>query len=144
MENINSFEAIGVCIATLVTYICGQKWVLPWLSKIWNWFQERNQKQIDTLGEIQDIKLTETEYYSKTFDTLLNQIQSLEEELNNYASELEKLRTTILRLNAKLYKKSMVISQMQPMCCAREDCGMRIYCQNYIENVTDNGESVND
>lgn len=139
----NTFEIIGVAIASIVTFLGGQKWVLPWLSKIWNWFQERNQKQIDTLGEIQDIKLTETEYYSKTFDTLLNQIQSLEEELNNYASELEKLRTTILRLNAKLYKKSMTIAQMQPMCCAREDCQMRIYCQNFIENIEENGESTN-
>lgn len=143
MNDLNIIEVAGTIVVTLLTYIASQKWVFPAITKCWNWFKEREQKQIDTLGEIQDIKITETEYYSKTFDTLLNQIQSLEEELNNYASELEKLRTTILRLNAKLYKKSMVISQMQPMCCAREDCGMRIYCQNYLENVTDNGESVN-
>ena len=143
MNDLNTIEVIGTIVVTLLTYLASQKWVFPAITKCWNWFQDRNQKQIDTLGEIQDIKITETEYYSKTFDTLLNQIQSLEEELNAYASELEKLRTTILRLNAKLYKKSMVISQMQPMCCAREDCGMRIYCQNYLENVTDNGESNN-
>ena len=142
MNEINVFEAIGVCIATLVTYLCSQKWIFPLIAKAWNWFKSREEKQIDTLEEIQSIKMTEQEYYKQTFQTLLNQIQSLEEELNAYATELEKLRNTILRLNSKLYKKSMTIAQMQPMCCAREDCQMRIYCHNYIENFEENGESI--
>lgn len=142
MNEINAFEAIGVCIATLVTYLCSQKWIFPLITKGWNWLKDREEKQIDTLEEIQSIKMTEQEYYKQTFQTLLNQIQSLEEELNAYATELEKLRNTILRLNSKLYKKSMTIAQMQPMCCAREDCQMRIYCQNFIENIEENGESV--
>ena len=143
MENINAFETIGVCIATLVTYLCSQKWIFPLIAKGWHWFVAREEKQIDTLEEINQLKMTENDYYAKTFQTLLNQIQSLEEELNSYATELEKLRNTILRLNSKLYKKSMTIAQMQPLCCAREDCQMRIHCQNYIENIEENGESIN-
>lgn len=143
MENINAFETIGVCIATLVTYLCSQKWIFPLIAKGWHWLKSREEKQIDTLEEINQLKMTENDYYAKTFETLLNQIQSLEEELNAYATELEKLRNTILRLNSKLYKKSMTIAQMQPMCCAREDCQMRIYCQNFIENIEENGESDN-
>lgn len=140
--NINTFEAIGVAIASIVGFICSQKWIFPLIVKAWNWFKSREEKQIDTLEEINQLKMTENDYYAKTFETLLNQIQSLEEELNAYATELEKLRNTILRLNSKLYKKSMTIAQMQPMCCAREDCQMRIYCQNFIENIEENGESV--
>lgn len=143
MENINSFEAIGVAIISIITFICGQKWIWPLIVKGYNWFKDREDKQIDTLEEIQSIKMNETAYYEKTFQTLLNQIQSLELELNSYATELEKLRNTILRLNSKLYKKSLTIAQMQPLCCAREDCGMRIFCQNYIENIEENGESNN-
>lgn len=140
MENINSFEAIGVCIASILTYLAGQKWIWPLIVKGWNWLKDREEKQIDTLEEIQSIKMNETAYYEKTFQTLLNQIQSLELELNSYATELEKLRNTILRLNSKLYKKSMTIAQMQPLCCAREDCQMRIHCQNYIENIEEKNE----
>lgn len=143
MNEINAFESIGVAIISIITFICGQKWVWPLIVKGYNWFKDREDKQIDTLEEIQSIKMNETAYYEKTFQTLLNQIQSLEIELNSYATELEKLRNTILRLNSKLYKKSMTIAQMQPLCCAREDCGMRIFCQNYIENIDDNGESNN-
>ena len=138
MDEINAFETIGVAIASIITFICGQKWVWPLIVKGWNWFKSREEKQIDTLEEINQLKMTENDYYAKTFETLLNQIQSLEEELNAYATELEKLRNTILRLNSKLYKKSMTIAQMQPMCCAREDCQMRIYCQNFIENIEEN------
>ena len=143
MENINSFEAIGVAIASFIAYICGQKWIWPLIVKGYNWFKDREDKQIDVTEELHTIKMDSLEYYEKTFDTLLNQIQSLELELNSYATELEKLRNTILRLNSKLYKKSMTIAQMQPLCCAREDCQMRIHCQNYIENIEENGESIN-
>ena len=139
----NTFEIIGVAIASIATFLGGQKWIWPLIVKCWNWFKSREEKQIDTLEEINQLKMTENDYYAKTFETLLNQIQSLEEELNAYATELEKLRNTILRLNSKLYKKSMTIAQMQPMCCAREDCQMRIYCQNFIENIEENGESTN-
>lgn len=142
MNEINAFESIGVAIISIITFLCGQKWIWPLIVKGWNWLKDREEKQIDTLEEINQLKMTENDYYAKTFETLLNQIQSLEEELNAYATELEKLRNTILRLNSKLYKKSMTIAQMQPMCCAREDCQMRIYCQNFIENIEENGESV--
>lgn len=142
MEQINIINGVGVAVLTLITYLCSQKWVFPFISKCWNWVKDREQKQIDTLEEINQLKMTENDYYAKTFETLLNQIQSLEEELNSYATELEKLRNTILRLNSKLYKKTMTIAQMQPLCCAREDCQMRIYCQNYIENIEEDGKTI--
>lgn len=140
MENINSFEAIGVCIATLVTYLCSQKWLFPLIVKCWNWFKDREEKQIDTLEEIQSIKMNEQEYYKQTFQTLLNQITSLEEELQSYSAELEKLRATILRLNAKLYDKSLLISQLQSKCCERLDCPHRIACKNYCEEIIKDNE----
>ena len=143
MNEINAFESIGVAIISIITFLCGQKWIWPLIVKGYNWVKSREEKQIDVTEELHTIKMDSLEYYEKTFDTLLNQIQSLEIELNSYATELEKLRNTILRLNSKLYKKSMTIAQMQPLCCAREDCGMRIFCQNYIENIDDNGESNN-
>lgn len=140
MENINAFETIGVCIATLVTYLCSQKWIFPLIAKGWHWLRDREQKQIDVTEELHTIKMNETEYYSQTFDTLLNQIQNLEEELNKYASELERLRTTILRLNSKLYKKSMLIADLQRQCCMRENCPMRLACANYCDEIIENGD----
>lgn len=140
MNEINVFEAIGVCIATLVTYLCSQKWIFPLIAKGWNWLKDREDKQIDTLEEIQSIKMTEQEYYKQTFQTLLNQITSLEEELQSYSAELEKLRATILRLNAKLYDKSLLISQLQSKCCERLDCPHRIACKNYCEEIINDNE----
>lgn len=140
MNEINTFETIGVCIATLVTYLCSQKWIFPLIVKGWNWLKDREEKQIDTLEEIQSIKMNETAYYEKTFQTLLNQITSLEEELQSYASELERLRNTILRLNSKLYDKSLLISQLQTKCCERIDCPHRIACKNYCEEIIKENE----
>ena len=140
MENINTFEVIGVAIASIVTYLCSQKWIFPLIVKGWNWFKSREEKQIDTLEEIQSIKMNEQEYYKQTFQTLLNQITSLEEELQSYSAELEKLRATILRLNAKLYDKSLLISQLQSKCCERLDCPHRIACKNYCEEIINDNE----
>lgn len=143
MNEINAFESIGVAIISIITFICGQKWVWPLIVKGYNWFKDREDKQIDTLEEIQSIKMNETAYYEKTFQTLLNQITSLEEELQSYASELEKLRNTILRLNSKLYDKSLLISQLQTKCCERMDCPHRIMCKNYCSEISkENGESI--
>lgn len=140
MENINTFEIIGVAIASIVTFLGGQKWIWPLIVKCWNWLKDREDKQIDTLEEIQNIKMNETAYYEKTFQTLLNQITSLEEELQSYASELERLRNTILRLNSKLYDKSLLISQLQTKCCERMDCPHRIACKNYCEEIIKDNE----
>lgn len=140
MENINTFEIIGVAIASIVTFLGGQKWVWPLIVKCWNWLKDREDKQINTLEEIQNIKMNETAYYEKTFQTLLNQITSLEEELQSYASELERLRNTILRLNSKLYDKSLLISQLQTKCCERMDCPHRIACKNYCEEIIKDNE----
>ena len=140
MENINTFEIIGVVIASIVTFLGGQKWIWPLIVKCWNWLKDREDKQIDTLEEIQNIKMNETAYYEKTFQTLLNQIASLEEELQSYASELERLRNTILRLNSKLYDKSLLISQLQTKCCERMDCPHRIACKNYCEEIIKDNE----
>lgn len=136
----NTFEIIGVAIASIATFLGGQKWIWPLIVKWWDWFKDREEKQLDTLEEIQSIKMNETAYYEKTFQTLLNQITSLEEELQSYASELERLRNTILRLNAKLYDKSLLISQLQSKCCAREDCPHRIACKNYCEEIIEKNE----
>ena len=140
MNEINTFEVIGVAIASIVTFLGGQKWIWPLIVKCWNWFKDREEKQIDTLEEIQSIKMTEQEYYKQTFQTLLNQITSLEEELQSYSAELEKLRATILRLNAKLYDKSLLISQLQSKCCERLDCPHRIACKNYCEEIINDNE----
>ena len=143
MNDLNTIEVIGTIVVTLLTYLASQKWVFPAISKCWNWFKEREQKQIDVTEELHTIKMNEQEYYEKTFQTLLNQITSLEEELQSYASELEKLRTTILRLNSKLYDKSLLISQLQSKCCERMDCPHRIVCKNYCNEIIENGESNN-
>ena len=140
MNEINTFEVIGVAIASIVTFLGGQKWIWPLIVKCWNWLKDREDKQIDTLEEIQSIKMTEQEYYKQTFQTLLNQITSLEEELQSYSAELEKLRATILRLNAKLYDKSLLISQLQSKCCERLDCPNRIACKNYCEEIINDNE----
>lgn len=143
MNEIGIIEVIGTVVVTLVTYLASQKWVFPAIGKVWTWFKDREKKQIDVTEELHTIKMNEQEYYEKTFQTLLNQITSLEEELQSYASELEKLRTTILRLNSKLYDKSLLISQLQTKCCERMDCPHRIVCKNYCnEIIKENGESV--
>lgn len=105
--------------------------------------EQSEDRSIDVGQEISKLKLTEVERYEKTFETLLNQIEDLENELKSYSKELQELRNTILKLNAKLYQKSLVISDLQKMCCARENCPQRVSCKNFLCEVIDEEEEHN-
>ena len=130
-------------IGTIVTYLMAQKWIFPFIAKVWVWLKEKKKEQednnISATEEILEYKKNTIDVTEKQFEVLLNQITSLEEELQNYANELQKLRTTILRLNARLYDKSILITKLQKKCCDREDCPNRIACRNFLCEM-DNAE----
>ena len=132
-------------IGSIFTFICAQKWIFPLLGKLWTWMKDKKKEldehNIDATESILEIKKGTIEVTEKQFEVLLNQISSLEEELQAYANELQKLRTTILRLNAKLYDKSLLLSRLQKKCCDREDCPNRIVCKNYLCEIIDEEEN---
>lgn len=140
----NIVDVILASLGSIVAYVLSKEFFLPQIVKLINWMRtekERSEdRSIDVGQEISKLKLTEVERYEKTFETLLNQIEDLEQQLQSYSKELQELRTTILKLNAKLYHKSLVISDLQKMCCSRENCPERISCKNYLCDVIDNEE----
>ena len=140
----NIVDVILACLRSIVAYVLSKEFFLPQSVKLINWMREEKEhsenRSIDVGQEISKLKLTEVERYEKTFETLLNQIEDLEQQLQSYSKELQELRTTILKLNAKLYHKSLVISDLQKMCCSRENCPERISCKNYLCDVIDEDE----
>ena len=143
----DKFETIALIIYSVLAFLVGKEFFLPQLNKLYKWLKnEKNEiedRTLDVGQEISKLKLTEVERYEKTFETLLNQVEDLEQQLKDYSKELQELRNTILKLNAKLYQKSLVISDLQKMCCARENCQERISCRNYLCDVIDNEEEEN-
>ena len=140
----NIVDVILASLGSIVPYVLSKEFFLPQIVKLINWMREEKEhsenRSIDVGQEISKLKLTEVERYEKTFETLLNQIEDLEQQLQSYSKELQELRTTILKLNAKLYHKSLVISDLQKMCCSRENCPERISCKNYLCDVIDEDE----
>ena len=128
-------------IGSIITFITAQKWIFPLFIKLWDWMinkkKDFDQKNIDVTDEIHKIRMNENEYYEETFNTLLGQIEKLEDELKSYSNELTKLRNEILQLNAKLYNKSIIILDLQKKCCLNENCKMRVCCENKIETLID-------
>lgn len=137
-------DVILASLGSIFTFICAQKWIFPLFGKIWCWLKDRKKEldehNIDATESILDIKKGTIEVTEKQFELLLNQISRLEEELQSYSNELQKLRTTILRLNAKLYDKSLLLSKLQKKCCDRVDCKDRIVCKNYLCEIIDKEE----
>lgn len=131
----------GVCsiFAWLLANYTVFPFIIDWLRGI---KKDKKQEKIDSANEVLEIKDTAMEVSEKQFSILLGQITSLEEELQNYAAELQKLRTTILRLNAKLYDKSLLIIELQKKCCEDMECPNRKYCKNYICGMV--GENNNE
>ena len=144
----NIVDVILASLGSIVAYVLSKEFFLPQIVKLINWMREEKEhsedRSLDVGQEISKLKLTEVERYEKTFETLLNQIEDLEQQLQSYSKELQELRTTILKLNAKLYHKSLVISDLQKMCCSRENCTQRVSCKNYLCDVIDNEEEDKD
>ena len=128
-------------IGSIITFITAQKWIFPLFIKLWDWIinkkKDFDQKNLNVTDEIHKIRMNENEYYEETFNTLLGQIEKLEDELKSYSNELSKLRNEILQLNAKLYNKSIIILDLQKKCCLNENCKMRVCCENKIETLID-------
>lgn len=128
-------------MGSIIAFITAQKWIFPLFIKLWDWIinkkKEIDQKNLDVTDEIHKIRMNENEYYEETFNTLLGQIEKLEDELKSYSNELTKLRNEILQLNAKLYNKSIIILDLQKKCCLNENCNMRVCCENKIETLID-------
>lgn len=132
-------EIVLTSVGTLFAYIASKDYFIPWIIKLWEWIRKKkndlDKKQLDVVDEIHKVRMNENEYYEETFNTLLGQIERLESELKNYAEELSTLRNEILMLNSKLYKKSMIILDLQKRCCLNEHCKDRVCCENKIDNL---------
>lgn len=140
----DKFETITFIIYSVLAFFVGKEFFLPQLNKLYKWLKnEKNETENRTFQvgeEVHKMKMNDVEYYEKTFETLLNQISDLENQLNSYSKELQELRNTILKLNSKLYQKSLIISDLQNKCCERENCPQRISCKNYLCDVIDEEE----
>ena len=140
-------ELVDVLLASfgsIVAFVLSKEFFLPQIVKLISWMRSEKEhsedRSLDVGQEISKLKLTEVERYEKTFETLLNQVEDLEQQLKDYSKELQELRNTILKLNSKLYHKSLIISNLQNKCCERENCPERISCKNYICDVIDEEE----
>lgn len=139
MEVITNY--ILTAIGSFVAYIWANRTVIPIIINWWNERKERKkQNNIDSIEQINDYKSNVVDLSEKQFSVLLNQITALETELQQYAAELQKLRSTILRLNAKLYDKSLLITELQKKCCENLECKHRVHCKNYLCDLAENGD----
>lgn len=143
----NIVDVILASLGSIVAYVLSKEFFLPQIVKLINWMRSEKEhsedRSLDVGQEISKLKLTEVERYEKTFETLLNQVEDLEQQLNSYSKELQELRNTILKLNSKLYQKSLIISDLQNKCCERENCPQRISCKNYLCDVIDEEDKDN-
>ena len=132
-------------IGSIITFITAQKWVFPMLVKFWDWLTNKkkdfDKKNFDGSKELVDYKKSVIETQEQQFQVLLNQITNLEEELTKYANELQTLRTTILRLNSRLYDKSLLIAELQKNSCCVEQCPHRVLCKNNLNKIDDLDET---
>lgn len=118
-----------------------QKWILPIIINLWEWLttkkKEFDEKNVDASNDILDYKKSTVDLQERQFQVLLNQITALEEELQKYSNELQEMRNTILRLNSKLYDKSLLIAELQRKSCCVEDCPHRELCKNNLKEIDD-------
>ena len=138
----DTFEIITLSIYSVIAFFVGKEFFFPQLNKLYKWLKnEKNETEDRTFQvgeEVHKMKMNDVKYYQETFNTLLEQISSLEDQLNEYSKELSELRSEILQLNAKLYNKAMVSVELQKRCCAKaETCPDREFCENSIKKLNE-------
>lgn len=141
----NSTDSIILAsIGSVITYLCAQKWIFPLIVKGWEWLKgekkEFDKKNFDGSTELYNYKKNVIETQEQQFQVLLNQITQLEVELQKYSDDLQKMRNTILRLNSRLYDKSLLIADLQKKSCCVENCPHRELCKNKLEEIDDLNE----
>lgn len=142
----NSTDSIILAsIGSVITYLCAQKWIFPLIVKGWEWLKgekkEFDKKNFDGSTELYNYKKNVIETQEQQFQVLLNQITQLEVELQKYSDDLQKMRNTILRLNSRLYDKSLLIAELQKKSCCVENCPHRELCKNKLEEIDDLNEN---
>ena len=144
MEITNLTNYIIASVGSVFAWIWANKSLVPLIVDWWNQRREKKKQDAFTgVEEVLSIKEASLDVSEKQFSVLLNQITALEAELQSYANELQKLRNTILRLNAKLYDKSLLITDLQKKCCENMECPNRIRCKNYIcEMIEENEDRI--
>lgn len=132
-------------IGTIIAYISAQKWLFPLIVKCWEWFkgekQEFDKKNFDGSNELYNYKKNVIETQEQQFQVLLNQITALEIELQKYSDDLQKMRNTILKLNSRLYDKSLLIAELQKKSCCAENCPHRELCKNNLNEIDELDEN---
>ena len=134
-------SVILASIGSIIAYMSAQKWIFPLIGKLWCWIKgekiDFDKKNFDGSRALVDYKKTVIETQEQQFQVLLNQITALEVELQKYANELQTLRNTILRLNSRLYDKSLLIADLQKNSCCVEGCPHRELCKNNLDKIDD-------
>lgn len=129
-------ETIGTIIITICGWLAGQKFLLPWLIKGWDWLRgkkkEFDNENVDASKEILDIKQQSQEVYESQINFLMNQIDRLEQEINSHQEQLTKMRSMVLELNSRLFKKDVLIGKLRELCCANTDCKFRVFCTDDV------------
>lgn len=128
-------------IGSIISFMAAQKWIFPLIVKFWDWLVDKKKdfddKNVDASNELLKYKQSAIETQEKQFQVLLNQITALEVELQKYADDLQKMRNTILRLNSRLYDKSLLIAELQRCSCCVENCPHRELCKNNLEKINE-------
>lgn len=128
-------------IGSIISFMAAQKWIFPLIVKFWDWLVDKKKdfddKNVDASNELLKYKQSAIETQEKQFQVLLNQITALEVELQKYADDLQKMRNTILRLNSRLYDKSLLIAELQRCSCCVENCPHRELCKNNLDKINE-------
>lgn len=141
----DEIDVVLTSVSAIFTYLASKHYFIPWIIKFWDWLKgekrDFDKKNVDVSKDLVDFKINTIDQQEKQFQVLLNQITQLEEELQKYANELEKMRTTILRLNSKLYDKSLLIADLQKKSCCVTNCPHRELCKNNLDKIDELDET---
>ena len=109
-------ETIGTIVLTVIGWLASEKFLFPQLIKLWKWIRgvkkEIDKGNVDASKEILNVKEQHAEIYESQINFLMSQVDRLEQEINQHQEQLAKMRSMILELNSRLFKKDVIIGKL--------------------------------
>ncbi len=128
-----TLTAIITALGSIVTFLAGQKWLLPWAGKLLKYRHNKDNDTLDINKKLIDVEKNNNELYQNQITFFVKQVEALQKQLTEKQKELDTLSKAINTLKNQLIEaqnmlndKDKQIIRLKEFYCANMDCQTRI------------------
>lgn len=128
-----TLTAIITALGSIVTYLAGQKWLFPVITKLLKYKHDKDNETLDINKKLIDVEKNNNELYqnqitffSKQVDILQKQLTEKQKEFEVLQKALSALKNQLIEAQNMLIDKDKQIVKLKEFYCGNTECTNRI------------------